>query len=926
VAGFLVGQRLLQLATATVPAGSPFGYVEAVNPVPGGIHVIGWTIDPSSPTTSINVSVYSDGTLVSTSAANGSRPDVAAHYPDAGPNHGFDFVARPPEGTHTICVDGVNVGPGALRSLSCRSMTLRYSPITGVNTLATSPGHVVVNGWAFDPDSPTTVLTVNVTIDATVASSLTANVSRPDVANVYPSAGPTHGFSATVPMAQGTHNVCLVAKNVQFGHDTTARCSSLTLNDSPIVHLDVAKQVPGGYYLAGWGFDPNSPQTSLTTKITVDGTLRLSFVANAPRQDVANMYPAAGAAHGFTAQISLSQGSHSVCVTAVNISYGSDRNLLCGTVTVNFNPSAGIDAISQTTLGAYVKGWAVDPDTSAAITTLILADGHQVMSFVANAPGSHAGHSFAAIVGLTSGTHTICVVGVNVDYGTGNSPSACRSITLTLSPFGSYDSIGRAAGSTALLLQGWAADPDSVHGALTMTIWIDGSKHLTTANATRTDVGQKYPAYGSAHGFVYTFPASDWEHKACVWADNVGAGQDVLLGCKTINAVHPVPPSAPQSVKATAGFGGATVTWAAPASDGGAPWTQYRITASPGGANTTATPGATSATITGLAASTQYTFSVVAVNVAGTSPAGVSPAVKTLAAPPPQTTPAPISTSRYIRNISGALSGNLSTMYNEGAADAKANPSGHGYLILLDIGGQDQADGGVVLSATTRFVSYGDLVKNLNSYVDGYHSAQRSSAPIMVAIGTNNDMDVSSSSGATWASTVVNQVAAHASSYLGMTIAGANDIEPGFRGSYAASKAWLQGFLGATKQPFVFNGSADGCSWTTTNSGCNNGWNMSGLYYLAAGAAPVRIINLPQIYNTAMAGQWKYISLTGIGQHSPRINFGGPLTEWTACQQAGGCGSLTGNSAWQALWNNLQSVAALKVSSLPYSTDLRIDR
>jgi len=159
-----------------------------------------------------------------------------------------------------------------------------------------------------------------------------------------------------------------------------------------------------------------------------------------------------------------------------------------------------------------------------------------------------------------------------------------------------------------------------------------------------------------------------------------------------------------------------------------------------------------------------------------------------------------------------------------------------------------------------------------------------------------------------------------------MRIAGANDIEPGFRGTYTQSKAWLAGYLGATSARFVFNGSADGCAWTVTNRGCNNGWTMAGLYYLSAGAGPTRIVNLPQIYNNTMAAQWKYISLTGIATQRPRINFGGVLTEFTACAQAGGCGSLTGNSAWTQLWNQLQSARALRIGSLPYSTDLRIDR
>ena len=83
---------------------------------------------------------------------------------------------------------------------------------------------------------------------------------------------------------------------------------------------------------------------------------------------------------------------------------------------------------------------------------------------------------------------------------------------------------------------------------------------------------------------------------------------------------------------------------------------------------------------------------------------------------------------------------------------------------------------------------------------------------------------------------------------------------------------------------------------------------------------------MPQIYNNTMAAQWKYISLTGVAARQPRINFGGALTEWTACSQSGGCGSLTGHEAWTAMWNQLQSVPALHIGSLPYSTDLRIDR
>jgi hypothetical protein len=69
----------------------------------------------------------------------------------------------------------------------------------------------------------------------------------------------------------------------------------------------------------------------------------------------------------------------------------------------------------------------------------------------------------------------------------------------------------------------------------------------------------------------------------------------------------------------------ALVSFAAPASDGGSVVTNYTLTANPGGI--TATGTASPITLSGLTPRTAYTYSVVATNQVGQSPAGVSGAL-----------------------------------------------------------------------------------------------------------------------------------------------------------------------------------------------------------------------------------------------------------------------------------------------------------
>jgi hypothetical protein len=287
---------------------------------------------------------------------------------------------------------------------------------------------------------------------------------------------------------------------------------------------------------------------------------------------------------------------------------------------------------------------------------------------------------------------------------------------------------------------------------------------------------------------------------------------------------------------------------------------------------------------------------------------------------PRRTEPGHVVHGHYLRSLTGRPRDER-IMRRLGVADARRNPRGMGHLVLLDIGGQSRH--GVRLSIVNRFLSYRALVRAITSYVAGYHSRQRPNAPVTVSLGTNNDLYTSARAGRLWAQRVVNPVRAAARHYADITIAGADDIEPGFSGGPRATRGWLRSFLRHTRAPFVFNGSADGCSWRRPFSHCNHGWTARALARLAGSAAPKRILALPQIYNAEMAGQWAQISRTATRLHHPQLRIVGPLTEQRACGRNPACPSIPSHAAWRLLHHRLHRVG-LRPRSLPVQVDLDV--
>lgn len=207
-----------------VRAGSPFGSFDAVRRGPLGVGISGWAIDPET-AGPINLHAYLGG-AGAVRVANSPRPDVGRLYPAYGDNHGFATHLDPVEGTHSLCVFGINVGPGANSLLGCRAITVAVDPFGSVDLVQLAGGSVRVRGWAIDPDTAGAVH-IHVYVDGRARSIGAASQDRPDVGRAYPGYGSAHGFDAFAGPGRPGSRVCVYAINVGVGANNLLGCRTV---------------------------------------------------------------------------------------------------------------------------------------------------------------------------------------------------------------------------------------------------------------------------------------------------------------------------------------------------------------------------------------------------------------------------------------------------------------------------------------------------------------------------------------------------------------------------------------------------------------------------------------------------------------------------------------------------------------------------
>ena len=445
-----------------------------------------------------------------------------------------------------------------------------------------------ISGWAWDSSHPEVPMKVEVSIDGTVLTTITASQFRSYLQTQFGGSG-NHGFTVALPSSakNGTaHSITAKISGTSFvlpASPKSVTCSA----GSEVGYVDAAGNSTGGttvaqgatLYVRGWAADTSSGAPVQSVTVFVDGNSKGTATLGGSRPDVAtalNRSDFTNSGWNFQmAAASLSAGSHTVSATAVGPS--GTGQLGSKTITVQAGGGSEIgyvdaagDSTGATTLAQggtlYVRGWAADTSSGAPVQSVtVFVDGNSkgtatlggsrpdVATAFNRSDFTNSGWNFQmAAASLSAGSHTVSATAV----GSSGSGQLLGSKTITIqagggSEIGYVDAASDSTGATTLAqggtlyVRGWAADTASGAPVQSVAVFVDGSnKGTATLGGSRPDVATAFNRsdFTNSGWNFQTSTSSLSTGTHTVTATATGAsGTSTLTLSKTISITAPVP-------------------------------------------------------------------------------------------------------------------------------------------------------------------------------------------------------------------------------------------------------------------------------------------------------------------------------------------------------------------------------------------------
>ncbi|NNE75244.1 MAG: hypothetical protein HKN26_16380 [Acidimicrobiales bacterium] len=193
-----------------------------------------------------------------------------------------------------------------------------------------------------------------------------------------------------------------------------------------------------------------------------------------------------------------------------------------------FNLISINNAPETATPNVVVRGFALDPDSTASIAVRVFRNDTRLYSITANKPRPAIGakydlgpdHGITTVVPLVPGTNEICIEALDVDFTAPTAWLGCRTVVVSDVPIGEVDPIQTTSGtSRSLIISGVVRDSE-YNGRVGVHIYIDGTYAGAAATARRTS------------RFITQLPAEPGTHEVCLWAI---ATPPVSLGCQDVS-------------------------------------------------------------------------------------------------------------------------------------------------------------------------------------------------------------------------------------------------------------------------------------------------------------------------------------------------------------------------------------------------------